>query len=281
MSTQSREYTRTSVALAGASLTTQIALAAADGIPVVKQVLGVASHIIKLAEKMEKNREVFLALVENAKMLEPAVRDRALNGEMSRSLEVVLIVLRSVESLLVKHAAKSPFHKALSYFFTVSGQVDRLSRTLDSAVQQFLVVSSINTNALVHGNAWCDGTFRLFRHFELDKLELVFNEVSEDGTYTVKYYSARLEAGQLCVVRYCEGNDATTAAARRKYDDFLPDRVLHHTSILEKMSTFQRSHRHVARIYGYSSEDSNSRFTVLKSGKYTRLVSKQLVMFAR
>ncbi|EJD46727.1 hypothetical protein AURDEDRAFT_164180 [Auricularia subglabra TFB-10046 SS5] len=175
MPSQVTEYPRASAALAGLGLTTQLALAATDGVPIAKQIVGVVARIVTLAEDIEARRDVLRTLAETARSMgrrvEAVAAEHDMEVEMLSTLEVLHRVLSSVETLLAKHNAKSQFHRALSYAFTVKGRVDRLSQELSRAVQEFLLVAALDTNGRVKQNSKCIGNFRLLHDFEVEKLE--------------------------------------------------------------------------------------------------------------
>ncbi|EJD46719.1 hypothetical protein AURDEDRAFT_164172 [Auricularia subglabra TFB-10046 SS5] len=197
MPSQMTEYPRASAALAGLGLTTQIALAATDGVPIVKQIVGVVARIVILAQEIEAHRDALHALAENARSMgrrvEAVAAEHEMEGEMLSTLESLYRVLSSVETLLAKHNAKPRFQKALSYVFTVKGQVDRLNQELSRAVQEFLLVAALDTNGRVKQNSRCIGKFRLLHDFEVDKLEVIAQDKRRDSLFNVKYYTARIE----------------------------------------------------------------------------------------
>ncbi|EJD46705.1 hypothetical protein AURDEDRAFT_164158 [Auricularia subglabra TFB-10046 SS5] len=206
MPSQVTEYPRASAALAGLGLTTQIALAATDGVPIVKQIVGVVARIVILAQDIEAHRDALHALAENARSMgrrvEAVAAEHEMDGEMLSTLEALHRVLSSVETLLAKHNAKSRFHRALIYAFTVKAHVDRLNQELSRAVQEFLLVAALDTNGRVKQNSKCIGKFRLLHDFEVDKLELLADDKRRDSSFSVKYYTARIDgSGQLFAVR--------------------------------------------------------------------------------
>lgn len=188
MTLRASDYPRASAALAGLSLTTQIAVAATDGIPIVKQVLAVVSRIVTLAEDIDQRREALHALADSARTLgqriEAVVSDRELEGEMLQSVEAVHTVLRSIEAFFNKHRAKTRVQRALSYALTTSKHITGLSQELSGAVQNFLLIAALDTNTRVRENARCIGQFRLLHEYEVEKLEHISEFTSEPGHNT-------------------------------------------------------------------------------------------------
>ncbi|EJD46732.1 hypothetical protein AURDEDRAFT_164184 [Auricularia subglabra TFB-10046 SS5] len=260
MALQPQTYPRASAALAGLGLTTQLAFAATDGLPIVKQIIGVVARIITLGQEIEARRDALLALVEDARAIgrsvEAIVSERELEGEMLASLEALHSVLNAVEKMLSEHRAKSRLQRALRYAFTVQKHVNRLGQELSRAL-----VAALDTNAYVKDSARCIGKFRLIRDFEVDKLDLVAEETHKGASYTVKYYTARIEgSGQVFAVRYFEKN-APSRSESAAEDDYIQQRICDHDRILEEISTVQKAHPNIARFYGRSSGSITSRFT--------------------
>ncbi|EJD46724.1 hypothetical protein AURDEDRAFT_164177 [Auricularia subglabra TFB-10046 SS5] len=239
MALKATEYPRASAALSGLGLTTQLALAATDGVPVVKQIVGVAARIVTLAQDIEARRDALHALVKNAQAIgqrvEAATRDRELDGEMLSSLDALHSVLRSVAALLADHTAKTRFQRALRYAFTVHKDVDRLNQELSRAVQEFL--ATLDTNGHVKNNAKCIGKFRQLHDYEVEKLELVMEDKRLDSEYSIKYYKARIDgSGQVFALRFIERNAPTTSHEVTRYDERMQQRMIEHDRILEQLS---------------------------------------------
>ncbi|EJD46739.1 hypothetical protein AURDEDRAFT_164191 [Auricularia subglabra TFB-10046 SS5] len=207
MSLSAPTYPRAATALSGLGLTAQIALAATDGVPVVKQVIGVVARIVTLAAEMEARHDALHTLVHNAR-------------EIGQRVEAV--------------ASDRP--------------VERLSEELSSAVQAFLVVTTLDTNVRVTDSSRCIGELRRLHDFEVDKLVLVTEDTDLGAPYTVKYYSARI------------GSESAT-----DYNN-MQQRIIDHDRMLGMVSTVQKTHPNIARFYGRSSGDTITRFTVMKSG---------------
>ncbi|EJD46706.1 hypothetical protein AURDEDRAFT_164159 [Auricularia subglabra TFB-10046 SS5] len=135
-------YPRASAALAAIGLTVQVAAAATDGVPVVKQILGVVLRIVTLVEKFEKDRDVLHSLADRARRtaqkLQAVLSRHEPGAEIADSLENIHGALRSIETWLEKHAQKSRLRKVLGYIYTVSRDVDRLAQDLQSAVEDFM-----------------------------------------------------------------------------------------------------------------------------------------------
>ncbi|EJD46736.1 hypothetical protein AURDEDRAFT_164188 [Auricularia subglabra TFB-10046 SS5] len=183
MSLPAAAHPRASAALAVVGLTTQIAFAGTDGIPIVKQIVGVAARIVTLAQDIEARRDALHTLVENARGLARTVAavtsDREIEGEILVRLEALHCVLRSIETLLSEHTAKTRFQRALSYAFSVQKHIDRLRHELSCTLNEFLLVAALDTNNRVKDSARCIGKFRVLRDFEVDKLELVAEEAPQ------------------------------------------------------------------------------------------------------
>ncbi|EJD35254.1 hypothetical protein AURDEDRAFT_175678 [Auricularia subglabra TFB-10046 SS5] len=170
---------------------------------------------------------------------------------------------------MAKHVAKPKFRRALAYAFSVPQHVDRLSRDLADALQEFMVVALLDANArlnetqeLVGNNVASDGEFRLFMHFEIDKLELLSQEGSEHGSLVVKYHRARVDR-RILVVRSFEGS---LDPEPHNAEGSLYNRTIAHDRILAEISSFKKSHPNVASLYGWNRGPVHERFTVLKSG---------------
>ncbi|EJD35260.1 hypothetical protein AURDEDRAFT_175683 [Auricularia subglabra TFB-10046 SS5] len=93
-SKRSSEGGSSGAALIALSLVTGVAREAVDGVPVVKQVIGVLSQILFLAEKGEKNREALRVLAETsfafAEAIPKVLDGRQLEGALSDILLTVL-----------------------------------------------------------------------------------------------------------------------------------------------------------------------------------------------
>lgn len=267
--------TTTSALLGAASAATSIAREAVDGVPLAKQVIGSIARVLELAEKADRNREALRALAEQAlafaEAIPAALNGQQLNPVLSHSLEKILKVAESVEALMTKHLAKVAILRAFAYAFTVAPKIERLVRELSDAVQIFGVIAQVDTNLRVHENkeittenAQYNGEFRLLRHCDVTKLELINEDVSSGVGMTVKYHRARV-GGEVLVVCYLEGGDQASVMASPIPETALR-RMEAYDRILERSSTVHRSHPHVAQLYGRSRAPLHSRFTVLKSG---------------
>ncbi|EJD39671.1 hypothetical protein AURDEDRAFT_171305 [Auricularia subglabra TFB-10046 SS5] len=169
MSMRATEYPRASAALACLGLTTQIAIAATDRVPIVKQILGVVAHIVALAEKFEKDRDSVYSLAQKAKMMtdtiEAAVPNANPDGKVLVSLEHLHTVLSSIQKWLEKHTAKPRLLKTLSYLFTVSKDIDRLNQDLNTALSLFHLSAQIEASARKR--------FREIPDCDIDKLDFI------------------------------------------------------------------------------------------------------------
>ncbi|EJD39669.1 hypothetical protein AURDEDRAFT_171303 [Auricularia subglabra TFB-10046 SS5] len=244
-------------------MTTQIAVAATDSVPIVKQILGVVARIVALAEKFEKDRDAVHSLAQKAKMMtdtiEAAVPKANPDGNLLISLEHLHTVLSSIQKWLEKHTAKPRFLKILSYLLTVSKDLDRLNQDLNTALSLFHLSAQIEASAR---KRFCE-----IPDCNIDKLDLITEYADEDEPYTVKYCSARIEGlGRLYVVRYFEGNKRSNVDVRPGGMTYLQRRLAEHDEILEDISTFHKSHQNVARLYGQGLSSGDNQFTVMKSG---------------
>ncbi|EJD46715.1 hypothetical protein AURDEDRAFT_164169 [Auricularia subglabra TFB-10046 SS5] len=293
MPSQATEYPRASVALAGLGLTTQLALAATDGIPIVKQIVGVVARIVTFAQEIKARRDALHALVDDARAIgrsvEAVASGRELEGEMLARLEALYSVLRAVETLLAEHRTKRRLYRALRYAWTIQNVVETRSRELSRAVQQFLLVAALDTNAFVQDSAGYIGKFRLLRDFEVDRQDLVMEETPKGTSYSIKYYTARIEgSGQVFAVRFLERNAQTSLDGTTNHDRWLQRQMIEHDMILQQISyainlmgepwmhkvslmeplrTVQKAHPNIARFYGRSAGDITGRFAVMRSGQ--------------
>ncbi|EJD46750.1 hypothetical protein AURDEDRAFT_164202 [Auricularia subglabra TFB-10046 SS5] len=224
------------------------------------------------AQEVENRREALHALADHAQTLaqriEAVVGDHELDGEIAHSLEAIFTVLRSIEALFAKQRGKKRLQKAFSYIFTVSAEAEHLRKELTNAGLQFLVATSLDTNVRTREKSRYIGRFRLIRDFEVDRLELITDEHSDDALYKVIYYRARVEGsepGRVFVLRYLERTDRVESGVSTE-DLALCERIRENDRLLEEMSTIRKSHPNVARVYGWSRGDTVQRFTVLKSG---------------
>ncbi|EJD38086.1 hypothetical protein AURDEDRAFT_187856 [Auricularia subglabra TFB-10046 SS5] len=171
-------------ALAALSLVFNVAREAVDGVPVVKQVVGVLSQILSLAEKGDKNREALRVLAVTsfafAEAIPKVLNGQQLEGDVVDSLENVLKIAQSVKPMMVTHAAKNRFMRGLAYAFTLAPQIERLSAEVSNAVRMLHLLVALDTNARVRAtneialeNAQYDGEFRLLRDCDVTKKELV------------------------------------------------------------------------------------------------------------
>lgn len=249
-------------------MTASIAQEATDGIPIVNQILGAVSRILKLAEKIEKDREALHALADKsqklARRITAVLKDRTPDGEIVHSLESVRAVLNAVQALFEKHVAKTRVRRAISYLLAVPRDVERLSAELDDALQEFLLTAALDTNVRVQENSRTVGPLRRLHDFEIEKLDLVVDLTSEHGACMVKYHTARVEgAGRLFVVRYLQ--DATVAGPTADAEN-LQRRLDQHDGILEELSSLANSHPNIAYLYGRSTGYRHNRFIVLRTG---------------
>ncbi|EJD35256.1 hypothetical protein AURDEDRAFT_117431 [Auricularia subglabra TFB-10046 SS5] len=120
---------------------------------------------------------------------------------------------------------------------------------------------------LVQENAQYDGQFRLLRHCDVSKGELFLEEASDGGTLAVRYHRADVD-GRILAVRYYvyhhEESSAGTDAAR-DVEGFV-ERITSHDRLLAEISSIQKSHKNVVRLYGWNTNSTREQFVVLKSG---------------
>ncbi|EJD38084.1 hypothetical protein AURDEDRAFT_187854, partial [Auricularia subglabra TFB-10046 SS5] len=261
-SRSSQEGAGAGAALFALRVITVVAREAVDGVPVVKQVIGVLSHILSLAEKGDRNREALRVLAETSFAFAEAIKNvldgQQLDGLLSDSLGTVLRIAQDVKPLMERHAAKNRFVRALEYAIALAPQIERLSGELSNAVRMLNLMVALDTNARVRAgntialeNARYDGEFRLLRHCDVTKKELILEKFSWQGAATTKYHRAEVD-GRVFVVRYSEGTQRQGATA---YD-----------RLLEQVSMVQTAHPNVAQIYGWSRGTRDERFTVFKAG---------------
>ncbi|EJD46713.1 hypothetical protein AURDEDRAFT_164167 [Auricularia subglabra TFB-10046 SS5] len=237
------EHPRASAALAGLSLATQLGLAATDGIPIVKLILGVASRIVTLVEKIEKDRDALHSLAERAQRLAQRLAAVASkhdpNDKILASLENIYRALRAIESWVEKHAAKPRLRKAISYLLSVSKDVDRLSQDLQTTVDDFLVLAALDTNARVQVNSRYLGKFQLIHDSDVDKEELIAEHTFERSGYNVKCYCAQIEGsetGRVYAVRYFERKAPAEATGVMDCPGDFKQRLRAHDRVLQEIS---------------------------------------------
>lgn len=75
--------------------------------------------------------------------------------------------------------------------------------------------------------------FRQFQDFEIDRLQLITDLISKDGTFKLAYHSASVEGrARLCVVRYAESMGQRPQDAPK---DPLDESTKAHDAILETL----------------------------------------------
>lgn len=267
------------------SLAVSLAREATDAVPVVKQTLGVAVRIMALAEKIDRDREALHALADRSLQLCRRVTNvmdgRTPDARILSSLERILAVFDKVEAFMKKHVARRSLHRAISYTLTVPQHVDRLTSDLENALQELVVVTLLDVNHHVHATQFSvddgsryAGEFRLLRHCEVDKLELIREDRddSEGSNLVARYHRARVD-GQNVVVRYFAGNSCQDSRGLYSEKQRFYERMISQDDILEELSTVHNSHQHIARIYGWSKGSIHDRFTVFKSAGFRPLGS--------
>lgn len=297
MSSRPNEKTAVSTTLAGLGATTQVAVAATDGIPIVNQVLAVLSNIIKLAQEIEKRRDALHELAETARSLGPSIAalssEGELGGQVLLSIEALRTVLRAIETLFEKHKAKKAFHKALSYAFTTSKQIESLRQELSRAALQFQLVVALDSNArltkanacLLESNALLRttnagvqeinvrvqedsqyiGEFYRIQHCDVQERKLIVShEVILTG-YISKIYSAKVK-GSVCILRCFERNSRVVREGESFWETKARREILEHDKLLEELSKVQASHPNIACLYGRSSGDGFERFNIMNLG---------------
>lgn len=169
--------------------------------------------------------------------------------------------------------ARNRARRVIAYVFTVPQRVERLSRELTDAVHELALVSLLDfdhaihsTQAAIEDSARFVGEFRLLRHCEVDKLDLIEERIHQEAERITiaRYHRAQVD-GQLLVVRYFDSLSYESHSVRA-VENNLCDYITSHDRILEAVSSVQRSHRNVVRIYGWGKGSRLGRFTVFKSG---------------
>ncbi|EJD46674.1 hypothetical protein AURDEDRAFT_164130 [Auricularia subglabra TFB-10046 SS5] len=121
----------------------------------------------------------------------------------------------------------------------MSKDVERLSADLADALQDFVLVAALDTNARVEENSRSVGGLRRLHDFEVEKLGHISATASEDGSYMSVLHAARVEgSSRLFVVRYSDLNrgHTSTATPPRRLDCNLRRREADYEKILEKPS---------------------------------------------
>ncbi|EJD38073.1 hypothetical protein AURDEDRAFT_172834 [Auricularia subglabra TFB-10046 SS5] len=278
-----RRSETTTAAITALVFAADVAVAAVDGVPVVKQVVSVLARVLLLAEKVDKNRGALQDLSEKAQAFAQAIRsaqDRwQVNTLLSHALDKICSVAVSVKRLLESLAAKNRFSRVFGYAFTLPPHIEHLTRELSDTVQLFGVVALADTSCqtstavqLVRDDAHYDGEFRRLRHCDIQKGDLIYQLVSANGALALSSYHAEVD-GRVHVVRYFErlriahgaGGSADGAGAD------LIERMAITERLLRQVSTVHNSHPYIAQLYGWNTDTGLNRFTVLKSGNGYRV----------
>ncbi|EJD34777.1 hypothetical protein AURDEDRAFT_176172 [Auricularia subglabra TFB-10046 SS5] len=165
------------------------------------------------------------------------------NMQTHRGLGIVVSVVQSVERFMKSHLAKGRVRRAISYVFTIPQQIERMDQELSDGLREFNVVALLDTNLRIRSgnqladeNARYNGEFRLLKHVEVDKFELILQEASEDGTLVLKYHCAEVD-GRVVVVCYFETTPDAPGEGEYEGDATnLLDRTLAHDRILAEIS---------------------------------------------
>ncbi|EJD34788.1 hypothetical protein AURDEDRAFT_176182 [Auricularia subglabra TFB-10046 SS5] len=273
--------TRTSgVSLSVLSLSAAIARGGADDVPIVGQVLGSVMGVLLLAERMDRTKEALQSLLNAARELAQSIgdilTDRTFGDQVSASLETLhrceATAVQRIEQFGVRHGSKTSIGRLLCYAFSMPRELERLTWDMSTAVQGLLILAALDTNSRVHATyaamlddyRYC-GQYRNLKDVEVEKLDIIHRDVSQNGDMVVKYHRARVD-GRLLVVRYFEESGPPASGIATPADATLYDRIAAHDRILEEVSTVRKSHRNVASLYGQGTSSHRARFVVLKSG---------------
>ncbi|KZV81521.1 hypothetical protein EXIGLDRAFT_779624 [Exidia glandulosa HHB12029] len=117
---------------------------ATDDVPIVKQILGAAVHIIEYAEKMRGNRRAMLSLAEKAatfaQQIQQIVEGCVVNDILQARLQRLHTVFDGIESFArPESAVRGRFKRTVRTYFIVPRQIERLRGDLENEIQVFLV----------------------------------------------------------------------------------------------------------------------------------------------
>ncbi|KZV95520.1 hypothetical protein EXIGLDRAFT_834246 [Exidia glandulosa HHB12029] len=260
--------------LSVATVTLNVAGAAADAVPIAKQILNSAAHISAVAEKIQKKREAMYTLVEKADIyatqIDIAVAGRILDASLQRRLERLYSVFLKIEALVdVTAGGKSnALARVWHNVVTKPNRAETLVVKLDQEIQLFEarsypLLTGIHLSLVVDKTACIadataravaadmryDGQFRVLRDCDIRKGNIIERCETDEGT--VVWASARVD-GQLMVIRYLDPssdakrNDGVVAEVaqwrRTPYHEYLEN--------VKKVSTIVGSHPHVVQLYG-------------------------------
>lgn len=254
--------TLTSSALSGLSLTTGVARDVADGVPVVKQVLGLAARVVSLAQHIDKNRTDLHALADRAKRMDAAITaalgDREPDGHLLHRLEDMNATLRAIEQRFSKHVKRGRVRRMLEYIFTVQHEIERLQGEFDDRLSELQTASNIEASVVARENSRFIGEFRNIRHSEINLLRRIKTESWTNDGRTITYNLATCEgSNQMFIVRYVVSS-SRGEDTRRNID--------RHEKILEELSFIQNRHPVLPYLYGRNNGPMNNRFSVLCTG---------------
>ncbi|KZV80396.1 hypothetical protein EXIGLDRAFT_756276, partial [Exidia glandulosa HHB12029] len=212
-----------STGLSAATVALNVAGAATDAVPIVKQILNSAAHISAVAERIQKKREAMYTLVEKASIyatqINVTVAGRVLDATLQRRLERLFTVFEKIEALVEdkvvrKNGARARLAGLWQKLIAKPNLAETLAAELDREIQLFQLVTGVQQTLtledvarVVAADVRYDGRFRLLRDCDVETLKVIRKCDTEVGT--VVWASARVD-GQPMVVRYVDG----TAPAR-------------------------------------------------------------------
>ncbi|KZV84139.1 hypothetical protein EXIGLDRAFT_700740 [Exidia glandulosa HHB12029] len=216
---RTRTSAMVSKGLSMATVALNIAGAATDAVPVVKQILNSAAHISAAAE------------------VDIAVAGRVLDARFQQRLARLLCVFVKIEALVEEKAVrKNSPEKIWHRFITKPNRAEGLATELDQEMTLFNLLTGIqlsltvdHTARAVADDARYDGQFRRLRDCDVEKLDVLHKHETE--AEVIVWSSARVD-GQLMVVRHIEpltlsaNKNIAVALSRRQslsvsYSEFL------------------------------------------------------------
>ncbi|KZV92342.1 hypothetical protein EXIGLDRAFT_718432 [Exidia glandulosa HHB12029] len=273
-----------STGLSAATVALNVAGAAADAVPIAKQILNSAAHISAAAERIQKKRETMYLLVEKADIyatqIDIAVAGRVLDTSLQRRLARLYSVFLKIEELVDIQAGSKNNVLARVWYNVVRkpNRAETLVVKLEQEIQLFQLLTGIQLSLVVDNTARIvddtaravaadmryDGQFRVLRDCDIDKRDIIERRETDEGT--VVWASARVD-GQLMVIRYFDSssnakrNDGVVAEVaqqrRTPYHEYLEN--------VKKVSTIIGSHPHVVQLYGRHVQGPAA---VFRSGTY-------------
>ncbi|KZV92360.1 hypothetical protein EXIGLDRAFT_718448 [Exidia glandulosa HHB12029] len=280
-----------STGLSVATVALNVAGAAADAVPIAKQILNCAAQISAAAEKIQKKRDAMYTLVEKADIyatqINIAVAGRVLTASLERRLERLYSVFLKIEALVDAKAGgkNNALTRVWRNVVTKPSRAETLVVELEREIQLFQLLTGLQLSLVVDNTARAvedtaravddtaraviadaryDGQFRVLRDCDIDKRNIIARCETDEGT--VIWASARVDR-QLMVIRYLDSsssakrNDGVVArvAQRRRtpYHEYLEN--------VKKVSTIVGSHPHVVQFYGRHVQGPAA---VFRSGTY-------------